>query len=146
MSQAVETSLFVQYADDTLVLMKADTQQLLCLKALFNTFASATGLKVNYNKSNMVPINVSEERAEVLINTMGCKRGEFPFTYLGLPLGLSKPTVEQCLPLVQRIQRKLMGLATFMAQASRLLSVKSILASFPIFFMCCLDLPETIKK
>lgn len=136
----------VQYADDTLVLMKANTQQLFCLKALLNTFANVTGLKVNYNKSSMVHINVSEERAEILINTMGCKRGFFLFTYLGLPLGLSKPIVEQCLPLVQRIQKKLMGLATFMTQAGRLLLVKSILASLPIFFMCCLDLPETIKK
>lgn len=39
-----------------------------------------------------------------------------------------------------------MGLATFMTQAGRLLLVKSILASLPIFFMCCLDLPETIKQ
>ncbi|XP_073359845.1 uncharacterized protein [Aegilops tauschii subsp. strangulata] len=41
----------VQYADDTLVLIQADTRQLLCLKALLNTFATATGLKVNYLKS-----------------------------------------------------------------------------------------------
>jgi hypothetical protein len=68
----------VQYVDDTLVLMKADTQQLMCLKALLNTFATATGLKVNYNKSNMVPINISEERTGILINTMDCKRGAFP--------------------------------------------------------------------
>lgn len=136
----------VQYADDTLVLMKANSKQLFCLKALLNTFASATGLKVNYNKSNMVPINITEDRAEILINTMGCKRGAFPFTYLGLPLGLAKPTVEQCLPLVQKIVKKLIGLSTFMTQAGIILLVKSILASLPIFFLCCLDIPETIKK
>lgn len=133
------------YADDTLVLVKADTKQLFCLKALLNTFASAIGLKVNYNKSNMVPINLNEDRIEILINTMGCKRGVFPFTYLGLPLGLTKPSVEQCLPLVQKTAKMLMGLATFMTQVGRLLLVKSILASLPKKFMCCLDLPETIK-
>lgn len=117
-----------------------------CLKALLNSFASATGLKVNYNKSNIVPINVNEGRFETLQNTMVCKKGSFPFTYLGLPLGLVKPTVEQCLPLVKRVAKKLMGLSTFMTQARRLLLVKSILTSLPIFHMCCLDLPETIKK
>ena len=48
----------VQYADDTLLIMQADSRQLICLKALLNTFASATGLKVNYQKSIMVPINI----------------------------------------------------------------------------------------
>lgn len=136
----------VQYADDTLIIMKTNPVHLFNLKALLNTFATATGLKVNYHKSNLIPINLSEDRSDIMINTLGCKRGYFPFTYLGLPLGLVKPTVEQCLPLVQRIAKKLMGLATFMTQAGRLLLVKSILASLPIFFMCCLDIPQTIKK
>ena len=42
----------VQYADDTMVVMQADTRQLFCLKALLNTFASATGLKVNYGSQS----------------------------------------------------------------------------------------------
>ena len=50
------------------------------------------------------------------------------------------------MPLVKRIANKLLGLATFMTQAGRLLLVKSIIASLPIFAMCCLDLPETIKN
>jgi hypothetical protein len=37
----------VQYADDTLLLLKADAKQLFFLKALLNTFAESTGLKVN---------------------------------------------------------------------------------------------------
>ena len=56
----------VQYVDDTLVLLQADAKQLHCLKALLNTFADATGLKVNYNKSSLIPINVTEEKVEIL--------------------------------------------------------------------------------
>jgi hypothetical protein len=52
----------VQYADDTLVIMKVDARNLICLKYLLQTFAESTGLRVNYNKSNMIPINLSEER------------------------------------------------------------------------------------
>ena len=54
--------------------------------------------------------------------------------------------MEQCLPLVQRIAKKLASLSTFMTQAGRLLLVKSVLASLTIFFMCCLDVPVTIKQ
>ena len=101
----------VQYADDTLVMMQADTRQLFYLKALLNTFADATGLKVNYNKSNLIPINMSEERAAIMINTLNCKRRSFPITYRGMPLILQKPNVEQCMPLVRKTTNKLMGLA-----------------------------------
>jgi hypothetical protein len=44
----------VQYADDTLLLMEACLRQLL-VKEILSSFASATGLKVNYNKSIMLP-------------------------------------------------------------------------------------------
>lgn len=37
----------IQYADDTLLIMEACPRQLVALKALLNTFAESTGLKVN---------------------------------------------------------------------------------------------------
>ena len=135
----------VQYADDTLILMQADATQLHCLKALLHTFADATGLKVNYNKSNLISINVNDEKMEILTNTPNCKKGSFPFNYLGMPLGLFKPTMEQCLPLVSRVARKLVGLSSFMTLAGTLLLVKSVLNSLIIYFMGCLDVPVTIK-
>jgi hypothetical protein len=52
----------IQYADDTLLIMEACPRYLLVLKSLLNTFASSTGLKVDYAKLSMVPINVSPEK------------------------------------------------------------------------------------
>lgn len=85
--------LVIQYVDDTLVIMEGDPNQLLFLKSVLNTFAESTGLKVNYRKSMMLPINLTEERLDHLTRTFGCTKGSFPFTYLGLPLGLTKPKV-----------------------------------------------------
>ena len=34
----------IQYADDTLLIMKADAQELICLKSILNTFSDSTGL------------------------------------------------------------------------------------------------------
>ena len=81
----------VQYAGDTLLIMQADPMQLFFLKSLLNTFAESTGLKVNYQKSQMIPINLSVERMELLALTFGCSVGSLPFTYLGLPMGTTKP-------------------------------------------------------
>jgi len=83
----------VQYANDTLVVMKGDPNQLLFLKSVLNSFAQSTGLKVNYRKTVMLPINITDERLDHLARTFGCSKGTLPFTYLGLPLGLTKPKV-----------------------------------------------------
>jgi hypothetical protein len=60
----------VQYADDTLLLFQADANQLVYLKALLHIFAASTGLHVNYGKSSMIPINMSEERTRHLATTL----------------------------------------------------------------------------
>jgi hypothetical protein len=70
----------IQYVDDTLVVMKADANQFLCLKAIMHSFASSTGQKVNYHKSSMMPINMTEERLNHIIATINCKKGVLPFT------------------------------------------------------------------
>jgi len=70
----------LQYADDTLIFLEGDARQLFFLKSLLNSFADSTGLKVNYNKSLMVPVNIAEERFDILANTFGCTKGSLPFT------------------------------------------------------------------
>jgi hypothetical protein len=49
----------LQYADDTLVCIQADLPQLLHLKDILHSFANSSGLRVNFDKSFMVPVNVS---------------------------------------------------------------------------------------
>jgi hypothetical protein len=48
--------------------------------------------------------------------------------------------------MVQRVQSRLGGIADFLNYGGKLQLVKSVLASLPIFFMCCLDVPATIKN
>jgi hypothetical protein len=80
--------------------MEACPNQLLVLKEILKSFASSTSLKVNYNKSTMVPLNVTDERLDVLTTLCGCQKGSLPFTYLGLPLATTKLKIEDVLPLI----------------------------------------------
>jgi hypothetical protein len=136
----------VQYADDTLLILEACPKQLFFLKAILNSFATSTGLKVNYNKSNMYPINVPSEKMEILSRTLNCQIGEMPFTYLGLPLGLAKPRKQHFLPLIQRIEKRLSCSSNFLSQAGRLVLVNSVFSALLTFFMCTLKIPKTIIK
>jgi hypothetical protein len=69
----------IQYVDDTLVGLMAQTLQLICLKAILQTFATSTGLKVNYEKSSMMPINVLPDRLIHFARSIQCKAGSIPF-------------------------------------------------------------------
>jgi mannosylglycoprotein endo-beta-mannosidase len=135
----------IQYANDTLVVLKANARELICLKALLQTFTASTGLKVNYSKSCMMPINMDSTRLQHFANSINCKPGTLPFAYLVLPLGISKPSLEHFLPTVQRVERRLCGIADFLDYGGKLLMVKSVLSSLPISFMACLEVPVTIK-
>jgi hypothetical protein len=47
----------IQYADDTVVIMKASQRELFTLKALLQSFSQSTGLSVNYAKSCLVKVS-----------------------------------------------------------------------------------------
>lgn len=74
---ACPNSPVVQHVDDTSVLLQVDARQLICLKALLHTFVHSVGLKIYYHKSNLIPINIEEERCEIFIHTPNCKKGSF---------------------------------------------------------------------
>lgn len=52
----------VQYVDDILIVMPAEVDQLQHLQSILGEFSSSTGLKVNFSKSSLLPINVNDER------------------------------------------------------------------------------------
>jgi hypothetical protein len=96
----------VQYANDTLLILPGDARTLFNLKGLLRSFSDSTGLHVNFAKSFLVPINMSVDRANHLARTFGCQVGNMPFTYLGLPLGTTKPSIVEFSPLLNRIEKK----------------------------------------
>jgi hypothetical protein len=67
----------------------------------------------------MVPINIEDSKLEVLAQTFDFFKGSLPFTYLGLPLGLTKPSVQDFLPLITKCERRLVSTSSFLSQAGR---------------------------
>lgn len=80
----------LQYADDTLIIVKADAAQLSCLKDILDQFSSYTGLSINFDKSTFVPIDIHHDTSRMLAAIFGCSVACFPQTYLGLPLTVTK--------------------------------------------------------
>ena len=93
-----------------------------------------------------MPINIIREKASTLANAFGYIVGSFPFTYLGLPLGLTKPQAKDYAPLICRLERRLSTSAQFLFYAGRLQIVKSVLSSLPTYYMCSLKLLVAVSE
>lgn len=52
----------LQYADDTLLLVCAEVTDIQRLRKILDNFALATGLKINFSKSTLVPMHVPAPR------------------------------------------------------------------------------------
>ena len=104
----------IQYADDTLLIVPADARILFNLKGLLRSFSDSIGLHVNF-QSFLVPVNIDPLRAQHLANTFGCQTASMTFTYLGLPLGTQKPSLQEFIPLLTRIKTRLNGISKMLS-------------------------------
>lgn len=95
----------IQYADNTILIMPADENQIMHLKTILLIFSQSTGLHVNYSKSSMVPINIDQHTVNTLAESFACKVESFPFTYLGLFLGTTRPTVQDLIPMIAKLTK-----------------------------------------
>ena len=134
----------IQYADDTILILPACTQQALIVKDSLTDYASSIGLKINFHKSTLIPINCGSEKRDELANIFGCVVGKKPFTYLGLPLGTTRPTVQELMPLVCSVERRLSATPNMISYGGKLSLLNSVITSLIIFALCTLRLPTKI--
>jgi hypothetical protein len=125
----------IQYADDTIILLQTSQRQLLCLKALLESFAQSTGLRVNYAKSGLVPLNMISEKAELMTGVFGYKIQEMPFTYLGLPMGTTRPRIEHYAPIMNRMERQLTSISSMLTHARRLVGQFSFILISNLYYV-----------
>nr|GEV86550.1 putative RNA-directed DNA polymerase, eukaryota, reverse transcriptase zinc-binding domain protein [Tanacetum cinerariifolium] len=77
----------LQYADDTIFFSEWNKENAKSLMCILKCFEEVSGLRVNYNKSKLYGIGVNEVDLRDMAGWIGCGVRDFPFTYLGLPIG-----------------------------------------------------------
>jgi hypothetical protein len=73
----------------------------------------------------------------------GCQVGTYPFAYLGLPMGTTKPKVEDFSPLVNKVERRILAMVSWLSMASRATMVDSAVSSIPIYSLCSVKMHAT---
>lgn len=68
----------LQYADDTLLVICAESSDVSHQKMCLDHFAQVTGLKINFHKSIVVPMHVHATQAQELVQIFQCQQCTFP--------------------------------------------------------------------
>jgi hypothetical protein len=71
----------LQYADDMLILIQNDEEQLVNLKFLLLCFKEMSSLKINYLRSEVIVLDQPREEQQKVADILNCKLGSFPFFY-----------------------------------------------------------------
>jgi hypothetical protein len=97
-----ESIISLQYVDDALLFLKHRYLEACHLKWLMICFEKLPGMKNNYNKSDLIPLNLSEQGAQMYSRTFCCKLGNFPIKHLGVPVHHEKLKREGIQPVVDK--------------------------------------------
>ncbi|GAU43075.1 hypothetical protein TSUD_194290 [Trifolium subterraneum] len=137
----------LQYAYDTIFLGEASVENLWTLKTVLRCFEMASGLKVNFAKSSIMGVNVSSVFLYLAERFLHCFVGSIPFTYLGLPVGANPRKESTWKPLLMALSSKLgVWRNRFVSLGGRVVLLKSVLNSIPIFYLSFLKMPVKVWK
>lgn len=133
----------LQYADDTILFMDEDESKATNLKMIITYFEKVSGMRINYAKSELIPLGVEGDSLTPFVNIFGCTVGMFPIKYLGIPLHYDKLRREDIQPLVDKILKRMAGWrGKLLSYSARLTLIKACLASIPVYLPSFFKFPR----
>ncbi|GKV47213.1 hypothetical protein SLEP1_g54131 [Rubroshorea leprosula] len=137
----------LQFADDSIVFGEASDENIWAVKSVMRIFEMVSGLKVNFGKSVLMGINVSEEWMSRSSSILNCKQGNLPCKYLGVSIGEKCRSIATWRPMIESFKKKLASWKNkFISLGGRITLLNSVLSSLPVFTMSVYLLPKDKTK
>ncbi|XP_022032250.1 uncharacterized protein LOC110933328 [Helianthus annuus] len=130
------------YAVDALTVGEWSPENIKVVARILRVFHAYSGLKINFHKSNLFGVGVDEGEIINMAEVVGCCKGVFPFNYLGIPLGANMNRIKNWDPIVKIFHNRLsIWKARTLSIGGRLMLVKSVLESLPVYFFSIFKVP-----
>jgi hypothetical protein len=144
----VEDGLSIlQYADDTILFIDDDLEKAKGLKIVLSAFEKLSGLKINFHKSELLCFGETRDKTEEFVRLFGCKEGEFPFRYLGIPMSPKRLSNKDWRMVEERFQKKLSSWkGKMLSSGGRLVLINSVLSSPPMYMMSFFRIPKGVLE
>uniref|UniRef100_A0A251TIJ6 Putative reverse transcriptase domain-containing protein n=1 Tax=Helianthus annuus TaxID=4232 RepID=A0A251TIJ6_HELAN len=135
------------YADDALIMGNWTRNNLIMLTRLLRVFHLCSGLKINVKKYHLFGLGILADEVVSMARFMGCTVGEFPFQYLGIKVGANMNRVSHWDPVIETIRSRLQSWkAKVLSIGGRLMLIKSVLASLPIYYLSLFRAPSSVLE
>jgi len=126
----------LQCADDTILFMEHDLDKARNMKLLLYAFELASGLKINFHKSELFCFGTAQENIEIYTELFGCKAGDFPINYLGIPIHFKKHRNCDWGKIEEHFEKRLSRWkGKHLSIGGRLILINSVLSSLPMYMM-----------
>jgi hypothetical protein len=136
--------LTLQYADDTLLFASSEDDCIKNLKIVLMLFEKVLGMRINFHKSELIPLNLDPARAHEIPHMFSCPLEGLPFKYLGVPIHFERLKREDLQPVLYKMIRRIAswGGGKLLAYSSRLILIKTCLASVPVYLLSFFKFPK----
>ena len=135
------------FADDVLLLARGDLSSVSCIMQQLTIFGRTSGLHINPQKSFIFFGGVSYVQKLAILSASGFSEGQFPFTYLGVPLSPHRLLASQFTPLLQDLHSSIQGwMGRYLTYAGRLELLRSVLFGKVQFWLNIFPVPDSVLK
>ena len=130
------------YADDAIFVGEWSQNNLKNLARILRCFHITSGLKVNFHKSKVFGIGISQNITRGWANLLGCVARTLPFNYLGVSVGANMNHIKNWQPIVDMFNSKLSTWkAKTLSFGGRLTLINSVLGNIPTYYLSLFKAP-----
>lgn len=116
-------------------------------KKLLTFFEAVFGLKINFQKSVVSGVGLSQEELSSFAGALGCKHQTLPLKYLGLPLGANPRKKSTWASVIENFRRKLASWKRrHISFGGRIILINSVLGNLPIYYLSLFKMSECVLK
>ncbi|XP_006606686.1 uncharacterized protein [Glycine max] len=135
----------LQYADDTLFFGDVTQHNVRTLKCILRCFEKASGLKINFSKSHLGCLGKSGSWCRAAAQFLNCSHMDFPFSYLGIPIGVSSKSWSVWQPIIRKFEDKLAKWKQrSLSMGGRITLINSVLTALPIYLLSFFKIPKKV--
>ena len=137
----------LQYADDTILLLENDLEQVRNLKLILCFFEQLSGLKINFHKSDIYCIGDAIDNVVELENILTCNSAVLPMKYLGVPISKKRLNLSDWNATSEKMDNKLCPWqGKMLVMGGRVTLINSSLSSVPLYMLSFYRAPAGARE
>nr|GFA49941.1 putative RNA-directed DNA polymerase, eukaryota, reverse transcriptase zinc-binding domain protein [Tanacetum cinerariifolium] len=135
----------LQYADDTIIFSEWSRRNARNIMGVLKCYEEVAGLKNNFRKIKLYGVGVERQKVDNMTRFMRCGVGDFPFTYLGLSIGVNMWRTLAWNVVIEKFKSRLFEWKSkAISFGGRLTLVKSVIGSLSLYYFLMFRVPSCV--